>query len=203
MFRLEKNLGRENQRSSVLQRGNGVRPCSVRTDQRRYVLFAGSLSCVGRASFIHREPQSSDCVRMKIYCEHGALSAAIVKLQRTGRIEILHFRYDPDSRSRHLKKTAIPSAARISDLNYAISELPGALADYVGSEHLERIAEIIGAQHRRDILHVDSAFKSGCRAFVTRDTDILVHAKALDALLGISIFHPDRDMQELTDFVDQ
>lgn len=68
---------------------------------------------------------------------------------------------------------------------------------------LPKISEIIGPNHRRDALHVDSAHKSQCRAFVTRDTDILKHRETLEQLLGIRIINPDTDHKILLKLLDE
>lgn len=138
---------------------------------------------------------------MKIYCEHGALTPQIRKLGRSGRTKVVHFPYDPDSRSRHISSMARPSNARIRDLNLPIKDLPGAIADYSGSCHFDEILSVLGREHRRDALHVDSAFKSGCSAFITQDSDILKHRARLEGLLGIRFFHPDADLSDLDQFI--
>jgi hypothetical protein len=138
---------------------------------------------------------------VKVYAEHGALNQAIRRMQDAGRIELLHFPYDPDSRSKAIPGTAAPSAARIDDLHLPIGALPGKISDYEGSPHYPTILGILGAQNRRDALHVDSAFKSGCRALLTRDSDILTHRDRLEAVLGIRFFHPDRDEADFSRFV--
>lgn len=139
---------------------------------------------------------------MKAYCEHGALTPTIRAMQRTGLVELVHFPYDPDSRSKHLSNVAMPSAARINDLNnLTIAELPGTWNDYSGSEHYEQILATIGPSNRRDALHVDSAFKSGCAAFITSDSDILKHGENLKALLGIRFFHPEHDLDALREWL--
>lgn len=140
---------------------------------------------------------------MKIYCEPGALSRELKKLQREGRVQLIHFPYDPDLRSRHVVPSATPSAAQWRDMNLAWSELGQTTwADMRASPQLPAIQSIIGSSHRRDALHIDSAVKTGCLAFVTSDTDILAHAGALEALLGIRFFSPDRDMAALREFVE-
>ena len=85
------------------------------------------------------------------------------------------------------------------DLNLPIADLPGAIVDYAPSEHFEKIRSIIGReeQYRRDALHVDSAFKSNCSIFVTRDSDILKHKTQLLDLLGIQFFDPKSELHEL------
>jgi len=127
----------------------------------------------------------------QIYCEHSALSRNIRRLGRSGLVELVHFPYDPGSHTLKIPGIAVPSNARFSDLNLPIKDLPGRYADYVGSDRLPRILSIIGQANRRDALHVDSALKQGCVAFVTCDGDILSHRAELESLCGIRFFHPD------------
>ncbi len=75
------------------------------------------------------------------------------------------------------------------------------IADYSGSYHFDEILSIFGREHRRDALHVDSAFKSGCSAFITQDSDILKHKARLEGLLGIRFFHPDAELSGLEQFI--
>ena len=77
-----------------------------------------------------------------------------------------------------------------------------AWADCGGSQHLAAIRQIIGPEHRRDVLHVDSAFKSGCACFVTVDQDILAKRQKLESLLGIRFFHPEQDEAQLVEFLE-
>jgi len=82
-------------------------------------------------------------------------------------------------------------------LNLQIKDLPGSLANYTGSEHFGEILAILGRENRRDALHVDSAYKSGCGAFVTTDSDILTHKEKLLALLGIRFLDPSVELSGL------
>ena len=66
-------------------------------------------------------------VSMRVYCEHGALTVEIKAWARTGRIELAHFPYDPDSHSRRILGIAEPSNAQIRDLNLPIKDLPGTI----------------------------------------------------------------------------
>jgi len=134
---------------------------------------------------------------MKIYCEPGALSKELRALQREGRIELVHFPYDPDSRSRAIAPSAVLSDAQWRDLNTTWDELGGTWEDLKGSEHLNEILRIVRPENLRDALHLDSAHKTGCAAFVTVDRDILDHKEDLEKLLSIRIFHPVRDKAEL------
>ena len=139
---------------------------------------------------------------MKVYCEHGALTSKLRALQRSDIIKLVHFPYDPDSRSRHLAATANPSATQWRDMNVTWDEAQFAWDDCGGSQHLAAIRQVIGPEHRRDVLHVDSAFKSGCACFVTVDQDILAKRQKLESLLGIRFFHPERDEAQLVEFLE-
>jgi hypothetical protein len=138
---------------------------------------------------------------MKVYCEHGALSKSLRELQRKGRVELVHFPYDPNSQSRYPATPEAPSAAQLRDLNLTCAELPGAWQDYCGSEQISEILQILGTENRRDALHVDTALKNGCSAFVTQDRRILAQKARLETALGIRFFHPDIDCRELQRFV--
>lgn len=123
---------------------------------------------------------------VRVYCEHGALATEIKKWAREGRIQLVHFPYDPNSHTRRIPGIAEPSGAQIRDLNLPINDLRGVISDYNGSEHLHEILAIVGHENRRDALHVDSAFKSRCVIFITTDSHILQHKAQLQALLGFS-----------------
>jgi len=76
-------------------------------------------------------------------------------------------------------------------------DLPGTVSDYSSGRHFKEILSIIGPGNRRDALHVDSAFKSGCSVFITQDHHILDHRAQLEALLGIKFFHPVVGLSDL------
>lgn len=139
---------------------------------------------------------------MKIYCEHGALTSGLRKFQRDGRIALVHFPYDPVSRTRHISPSATPSDAQWRDLNTTWSELTRPWTDFKGSEYHREIIRIVGSANRRDALHVDSAYKSGCSAIVTVDNDILAHKAEIETLLGLRVFHPIIDGEELHCFIE-
>jgi hypothetical protein len=136
----------------------------------------------------------------KIYCEHGSLTKNIRASCLRARVTLVHFPFDPGSQTSKIRSVANPSKAEIRDLNLPIKDLPGAIADYAGSHCWDEVLSIIGPSNRRDALHVDSAFKSGCVAFVTDDSDILEHKAQLEDLLGIRFFRPD-EFSNLEQFV--
>lgn len=130
---------------------------------------------------------------LSIYCEHGADPRKVKSRIQSLPVELVHFPYDSASRSGVIPTRPTPSAAQIQDLNVPINELPGTLSDYSPSPEFAKIVTIVGPQNRRDALHIDSAFKSRCVAFVTKDRDILDHAMQLEALLGIRFFDSSED----------
>jgi hypothetical protein len=136
----------------------------------------------------------------RVYREHGALTADLRGLQCRGLVQLVHFPYDPNSRSGSIAPAAASSAVQWRDLNLSWQELKDrgdTWNDFEGSRHLPEILSILGASNRRDALHVDSAFKDGCRAFITRDTDILAHRARLEALPGLRFFNPDSEAAAL------
>lgn len=141
-------------------------------------------------------------VDVRIYCEHGAVTFEIRRLTSERCVEVVHFPYDDHSRSRRIPRRSSPSAAQIQDLNLPIKELPGTVGDYSGSARLAEILLIVGDSNRRDALHIDSAFKSGCSAFITPDRrHILNLAVRLEALLGIKFFHPIDGLKDFERFI--
>ena len=60
---------------------------------------------------------------VKIYCEHGALTSALRSLKRKGRIELVYFPYDPDSRAAAITPTATASETQYRDLNGLVAAL--------------------------------------------------------------------------------
>src|SRR3990172_3478340 len=127
---------------------------------------------------------------LKVYCEANAMRRKLRALHRAGRIDVVHFPYDPDS---HMRKVGVatPSGAQFCDLNLSFEELPGRFHDYEVSTKHEAIVSLVGASNRRDALHVDSAYKHGCHCFFACDPHIIDKAAELESLLGIKFLHPD------------
>lgn len=161
------------------------------------------MSDCGRGKCSQAEKVPSKQKPVRIYCETNALTAELKQWSQSGLVELVHFPYDSDSHTRRIPKIATGSAAQIRDLNLPIHDLPGTIGDWKPSEHFEEIRSIIGKeqQYRRDALHIDSAVKSGCLVFVTRDSDILKHKARLQDLLGIAFFDPKGELYDLEIFI--
>jgi hypothetical protein len=137
---------------------------------------------------------------MRVYCEHGALTSKLRALKRAGRVELIHFPYDKGAHSRHINGTAVPSAAQYRDINLTYGEVH--YGDFSASEKLRSIRTTIGPENRRDALHIDSAYKSQCDCFVTRDRGIVSKRTELEALVGLRFFDPDDDWQAFVEFLE-
>jgi hypothetical protein len=139
---------------------------------------------------------------MRVYCEHGALHSRLRRLQREGRVTLVGFPYDPDGRSSVIREVASPSRAQIGDLNLPIGEMSFPIGEMVESEKHSEIERIVGRGNRRDVLHIDSAYRSHCACFFTRDrSDILANRTELEALLNLKFFHPDDDWDRFLEFL--
>lgn len=133
--------------------------------------------------------------RVIVYCEHGGLRRELRKLRADGRIELVIFPYE--QRYRGTTRIAVPSHALVDDLcQVMVDELEFPIDTFSPSDKFPAIQAIVGVENRVDVLHIDSAYKTGCAVFFTRDHgDILAKRDELEGLLGIRFFHPDRDWQ--------
>ena len=127
---------------------------------------------------------------------------------------LVQFPYD--GHNRRVRQRATPSVVT-ADSTYVTWDMMVSLSDTVESEKFEDIrriirrenekrimapAGLIGEETEGDARHLDSAYKSGCRAFLTTDKqDILRHAAELEPLLGLRLFHPDEDRDRFMAFI--
>jgi hypothetical protein len=151
---------------------------------------------------------------VRVYCERNAMRPWLRDLEREGRIVRVLFPYDGNN-PRDIQ-LATPSVVTC-DSTWIIADMAIRIGDMEASEKLEQIrmiirranekriaapAGLIGEKTEGDARHLDSAYKSGCRAFFTTDKrDILTHATELEPLLGLRLFHPDDDQQQFGELV--
>jgi hypothetical protein len=135
----------------------------------------------------------------------------LTELRRRGRIVLVLFPYDGHNPGG--VQIATPSVVT-ADSTWLTADMTIPFSDMEGSEKFEQIRQIIrrekenlrkapagliGDQTEGDARHLDSAYKSGCRAFFTKDRrDILDHAAELEELLGLRCFHPDEEERFMT-----
>jgi hypothetical protein len=145
-------------------------------------------------------------VAVKVYVERNALRGWLRKLRRQGQIELVLFPYD--GRNPRGVQRATPSVVTV-DSTWVTADMTIPISDMSASEKLDDIRRIVWLENEKkvkapaglmglktegDARHLDSAYKSGCRAFFTTDKiDILGHATELEVLLGFRLFHPDEE----------
>lgn len=143
---------------------------------------------------------------IKVYCDNGGFNKELRALEKQGIVEVLMFPYE--NRNTKTRATSLPSNAQFRDLNNfdRWDDLPGTFGDYTASDKYASIEEIVGGQHRRDVLHLDSAYKSGCSCLFTSDKDdIYANREALFELLDIKIYLHNHsvDWEDFLAFVDE
>ena len=150
-----------------------------------------------------------------VYCERSAMRTWIAALEREGKIACVLFPYDDAKHPRGVQ-LATPSVVTCDSTSVTF-DMSIRISDTGPSEKLEQIRAIIrranekrimapaglmGEKTEGDARHLDSAYKSGCRAFLTTDKqDILTHAAELERLLSLRLFHPDDDEQRFYELV--
>ncbi len=138
-----------------------------------------------------------------VYCEENSFMPKVRKLQDEGRIKLCKFPYDTAG-TKKPHELARPSLAHPEDLHLAPEKISFPPEDFDGSDKHDEIEAIIGSDNRRDVLHVDSAYKDGCDCFFTTDKgDILSKKDALEELTGIRFFHPDDDWDEFMESLEE
>jgi len=127
---------------------------------------------------------------IKVYCDTGGYKKELTSLEKEGVIEIVQFCYE--NRNSKIKSMARPSQPRFNEIKYTYAELDNLTYMDLNqkSDKNEQITNLIGKGNKLDIKHLDSAYISGCKAFLTSDKDdISSKGKEIYQLLGIRVFH--------------
>lgn len=135
---------------------------------------------------------------VKIYCDSGA---DISKLNSLEHCKFYQFPYDSPHRPKKPLLLAKPSVAQWQDCHPAWNELTEITrGDFVGSSLHSEIESIIGIgpENRRDVLHFDSAYKTGCKIFLTSDKGhIWSKRTALEQLTEIKTFYTPLELETI------
>lgn len=136
---------------------------------------------------------------IKIYCENGALTKSIKNLCAKKDVTCLYFKFE--EKCRKLKESDKPTDPVFSStkLTWDSTIL---FNETFPSEKYNQIAEVVGKINLNDCKHIDTAYKEGCRLFITPDKDHIVkNGKVLFEITGIRFFHRD-DLESIVDFID-
>ncbi|MBS0615476.1 MAG: hypothetical protein JSR58_02870 [Verrucomicrobia bacterium] len=137
--------------------------------------------------------------KIRIYCDTGA---DISKLKTTvPQCEFYQFPYDSPDRPKKPLLLAMPSGAQWRDCHAAWEEFSEVTwDDFKESDLYHQIKAVIGIgpENRRDVLHFDSAYKTGCQIFLTSDKGhIWLKKIALESITKIKTFCTPFELKEI------
>lgn len=134
----------------------------------------------------------------KVYCERNAWRPELRRLSDEGKLEVVHCPYE--GHNRRVQRRATPSKVT-ADCTYFTADSADLISEMVPSGLFEDIKRIIGGEEF-DARHIDSAYKTGCDAFLSKDKqDIVNRREQLESLLGVRFFHPHDDWDEFLEFL--
>lgn len=128
-------------------------------------------------------------MKVKIYCEAGAMTTEVRNLKILENVELIGFPFE--SKNRRVFTASQPSELT-SDNDFITADNTNIrVSDTDRSEKFLQIAKIIGENHYNDVRHIDTAYKENCKIFISPDKgDIIDKAIELERLTGIKFFHP-------------
>ena len=141
-------------------------------------------------------------VVLKIYVDTGANLKPILHLKPE--VSFIRFMHDKeDLITGHLQQ-ATPSIPTWNDWTQTWETKGFSWEEMNPSAKLSEIEKILGTNARKDILHLDSAYKDGAIAFLTSDKkDIIQNRSNLEITLGFRIFlFSSKEETELDEFLD-
>ncbi len=139
---------------------------------------------------------------LKVYCDTGGYRPELKEFERAGLLVLCNYPYE----NRNRQVTArVPSSAPTweeGDSTWGTDDR-GTWEDYENqSSRWPKLLSLIGRSNLRDAKHLDSAFKGGCRAFLTSDLrDIASKSAEIRALLGIQVFHATQGWSSFLQFL--
>jgi hypothetical protein len=135
---------------------------------------------------------------IKVYCERHVFRKKLKSLEKDGLIQLLHFSYEGTNRK--VAETDTPSMIT-ADMTCWTADSTIRISDMRESDRYSEVLRCVGGNNWRDALHLDSAYKSKCRAFLTRDKGISKRKQQLESILGLRIFDPDKDWEHFFEYV--
>lgn len=142
---------------------------------------------------------------LKVYVDNGAYVNKLKELVTNDLIELIQFKYE--NKNKRISHDGLPGGeATFEDLKNYTYEMLGDLTygDFAKSDKYDDIRRIVGKQdsQRMDAMHLDSAYKSNCKVFLTTDKDdIWNKRKELECLLSIKIYLPIDEWDDFKNYV--
>lgn len=142
--------------------------------------------------------------RKRVYLDNGASVKGFKNLHNNCIFVVSPYDHESARRGDVKWELGIHSEVHWEDCNWPWDEDDQPWDGHSANAYLQEIYKIIGKdpKKRRDGLHLDSAYKSKCDAFLTSDKgDIWQHRQILQELLGYKIFHPLSELDQLKIFI--
>ena len=145
-----------------------------------------------------------------VYCDTGAFTVALARLERQGKLTLHQFKYE--NPNQNIQRGAIPSNIYYEDLkNYNYDglknvETPRDLTyDQLAgiNSRFDEVLSVVGVSNRHDAQHIDSAQMTGCTVFLTSDKgDIWSKRDRLYQLFNLRIFLVPLEYKEFLSLIE-
>jgi len=134
-------------------------------------------------------------MKIKIYCEDGALTKEVKELRNSDDIELIGFPHE--NKNKKVTRSDNPSSLTADNTFITPDDTRIKVSNIDKSEVFDKIADIVGRNHFNDVRHIDTAYKERCLIFISPDKgDIVSKALDLEKLTGIKFFY-SRDIQRI------
>lgn len=136
--------------------------------------------------------------KIKIYCEDGGLTKRIKQLAKSFNVYLVSFPFE--NINKKTKDCSKPSNLTIDSTYITADNTDICIGDTHLSNKFYEIQNIIGKNNFNDVRHFDTAYKEGCKIFITPDKkDISSKSERLFDATGVMTFHCD-DIDRIKDF---
>ena len=125
-------------------------------------------------------------MKFRVYCDTGGCNKELRSLEKNGDIEIFYYPYE--NKNKFIKQRSPPSRMTWGDMIDPWNENFYPWKAYSGSKKFIGLTRILSLNNnRKDILHLDSAYKSECHFFVTSDK-VHIYSKRNELFNHLKIF---------------
>jgi len=107
-------------------------------------------------------------MKIKIYCEAGAMTTEVRNLKTLKNVELIGFPFE--SKNRRVFTASQPSELTSDNDFVTVDNANIRISDTDKSEKFDKIAKIIGENHYNDVRHIDTAYKENCLIFRPLET---------------------------------
>lgn len=131
---------------------------------------------------------------IRIYCDTCGYQPWLKTIEFKDQIKLMGFPYE--NRNKRIEILQTPTNPTWNQMNVKWDEMKS-IWNNPPSEKFDAIAKILnntGQNTDTDAKHLDSAYKGKCEIFLTNDINDIINNKiALEKLLGIKIFHAEKE----------